>query len=74
METIFVTNRLQQQGAANDITLAVEFLMGSARDLIGGKDINHPEVQEQLDFALRKLIPLDNSSRYGAQMVIQKSE
>ncbi len=62
-----MTNQQQQQGAANDITLAVEFLMGAARDLIGGKETAHPEVQEQLDFALRKLIPLDKSSRYVEQ-------
>lgn len=62
-----MTARLQKQGATNDVTLAVEFLMGMARDLIGGKELGHPEVQEQLDFALRKLIPLDTLSRYGAQ-------
>lgn len=42
-------------GAINDLTIATEFLMVAVRDIAQGRKIEHPEVQQQIDWAVRKI-------------------
>jgi hypothetical protein len=59
----------QNTGAANDITIAVEFLMVATRALLKGKAQGDKEVNEPLGWAIRKLIPLDKTFPIEAQRV-----
>lgn len=42
-------------GAVNDLTISVEFIMGAVRDLAAGKGVESAEVQQQIDWAVRKI-------------------
>ena len=52
----------RNQGAANDITIAAEFLMVALRELIRGRKPTEEAVQEPIRWAIRKLNPLDTKS------------
>lgn len=56
----------RETGAANDITIAVEFLMVATRALLAGNTLDDKEANEPLSWAIRKLIPLDKTFPIGA--------
>lgn len=45
-------------GAINDLTIAAEFLLVALRDVAGGKGITCDSVQQNLDWAVRKIDPM----------------
>jgi len=55
-------------GAVNDLNQTVEFIMQAIKGLAGDVDLDDPEVQQYINWARRKLTPLDKSSHYGAQV------
>lgn len=56
----------EQQAATCDLTVAVEFIMTAIQGLTMGRSLDDPQVQQGVNWAIRKMLPLDNQFRNGA--------
>lgn len=61
-------------GAINDLTIASEFIMGAVRDLAAGKEVEHAGVQQQIDWAVRKIKGLHLVPTPGHNAIVKGRE